>query len=277
MLASMVVSNAIADAEPDVTDMVVTVTSKVGREGPRAAGAARPDLLARGRVGPRAVDVARAARDGRAAVQPVRAGRPRPHRRRRARRVPARRRRDRRRVAARPGGARGRHRAAAGDAAPVRRPRVRRDRAGRHPAHRGRRGDQDRGRVGRAWSARTCPQAESLRGYIDNMRKYYGASIDRRRRCRPRTRARRCAAGSSRGCRRRRWTRCGPSKQTKRADSYTIADRTVFPAGSSSAASRSCRSSSSQTFSESSVQGVRRLPASGEGESGLVPSRCGEG
>src|SRR4030095_14788455 len=29
-LASMVVSNAIADAEPDVTDMMVTVTSKVG-------------------------------------------------------------------------------------------------------------------------------------------------------------------------------------------------------------------------------------------------------
>ena len=56
MLASMVVSNAIADAEPDVTDMVVTVTSKVGRQGLRAAGAARSDLLARGRVGPRAVD-----------------------------------------------------------------------------------------------------------------------------------------------------------------------------------------------------------------------------
>ena len=33
MLASMVVSNAIADAEPDVTDMVVTVTSKVGVKG----------------------------------------------------------------------------------------------------------------------------------------------------------------------------------------------------------------------------------------------------
>jgi hypothetical protein len=33
MLASMVVSNAIADAEPDVTDMIVTVTSKVGLKG----------------------------------------------------------------------------------------------------------------------------------------------------------------------------------------------------------------------------------------------------
>ncbi|HXU04027.1 MAG TPA: SpoIVB peptidase S55 domain-containing protein, partial [Polyangia bacterium] len=33
MLTSMVVSNAIADAEPDVTDMVVTVTSKVGVKG----------------------------------------------------------------------------------------------------------------------------------------------------------------------------------------------------------------------------------------------------
>jgi hypothetical protein len=33
MLASMVVGNAIADAEPDVTDMVVTVTSKVGMKG----------------------------------------------------------------------------------------------------------------------------------------------------------------------------------------------------------------------------------------------------
>ncbi len=33
MLASMVVGNAIADAEPDVTDMVVTVTSKVGVKG----------------------------------------------------------------------------------------------------------------------------------------------------------------------------------------------------------------------------------------------------
>jgi hypothetical protein len=33
MLASMVVGNAIADAEPDVTDMVVTVTSKVGLKG----------------------------------------------------------------------------------------------------------------------------------------------------------------------------------------------------------------------------------------------------
>jgi hypothetical protein len=33
LLASMVVGNAIADAEPDVTDMVVTVTSKVGLKG----------------------------------------------------------------------------------------------------------------------------------------------------------------------------------------------------------------------------------------------------
>jgi hypothetical protein len=33
MLASMVIGNAIADAEPDVTDMVVTVTSKVGLKG----------------------------------------------------------------------------------------------------------------------------------------------------------------------------------------------------------------------------------------------------
>ncbi len=33
MLASMVIGNAIADAEPDVTDMVVTVTSKVGVKG----------------------------------------------------------------------------------------------------------------------------------------------------------------------------------------------------------------------------------------------------
>jgi SpoIVB peptidase S55 len=33
MLASVVVGNAIADAEPDVTDMVVTVTSKVGVKG----------------------------------------------------------------------------------------------------------------------------------------------------------------------------------------------------------------------------------------------------
>ena len=61
-LASMVVSNAIADAEPDVTDMMVTVTSKVGREGLRAAGAARPGLLARGGVGPGAVVDARPAR-----------------------------------------------------------------------------------------------------------------------------------------------------------------------------------------------------------------------
>src|SRR3954452_25245905 len=33
MLTSMVVGNAIADAEPDVTDMIVTVTSKVGLKG----------------------------------------------------------------------------------------------------------------------------------------------------------------------------------------------------------------------------------------------------
>ena len=33
MFASMVVGNAIADAEPDVTDMIVTVTSKVGVKG----------------------------------------------------------------------------------------------------------------------------------------------------------------------------------------------------------------------------------------------------
>ena len=33
MLASTVISNAIADAEPDVTDMIVTVTSKVGVKG----------------------------------------------------------------------------------------------------------------------------------------------------------------------------------------------------------------------------------------------------
>ncbi len=101
MLASMVVGNAIADAEPDVTDMIVTVTSKVGVKG-YAPLELRDQIFSPEGVSSHALAVvARAARDGRPAVQPVRAGRARSPGRRRARRVPARRGRDRRRGAAR--------------------------------------------------------------------------------------------------------------------------------------------------------------------------------
>ena len=51
---------------------------------------------------------------------------------------------------------------------------------------------QDRGRDRRRRSSPTSPQAESLRGYIDNLRKFYSASPSSSR-CRPPTTARRCA------------------------------------------------------------------------------------
>ena len=73
------------------------------------------------------------------------------------------------------------------------------------------------------------PQAESLGGYIDNMRKYYGASSIV-------TTLQTSDAGASlrgrliQGLPASAMDTLRPSKQTKRADSYTIADRNVFPA-----------------------------------------------
>ena len=72
------------------------------------------------------------------------------------------------------------------------------------------------------------PQAESLRVYIDNMRKYYGASTIVATLQTP-------DAGASlrgqliQGLPASAMDTLRPSKQTKRADSYAIADRTVFP------------------------------------------------
>ncbi len=150
MLTSLVVSNAIADAEPDVTDMVVTVTSKVGVKGYTPLEL-RDQIFSPEGVSGRALSMSRGLRAmGELLFNPfepvvldridvdVRVE----YRRDVAEIIGV--------VAARPGSARGRHRTSAGHAAPVRRPRIRRDRAGGHPAHGGRRGDQDRGRVGRA-------------------------------------------------------------------------------------------------------------------------------
>jgi hypothetical protein len=73
------------------------------------------------------------------------------------------------------------------------------------------------------------PQAESLGVYIDNMRKYYGASTIV-------TTLHTTDAGASlrgrliQGLPASAMDTLRPSKQTKRADSYTVADRAVFPA-----------------------------------------------
>ena len=73
------------------------------------------------------------------------------------------------------------------------------------------------------------PQAESLRVYIDNMRKYYGASTIV-------TTLQMPDAGASlrgrliQGLPASAMDTLRPSNQTKRADSYAIADRSVFPA-----------------------------------------------
>jgi len=72
------------------------------------------------------------------------------------------------------------------------------------------------------------PQAESLRVYIDNMRKYYGASTIV-------TTVQTADAGASLRGRliqelpASAMDTLRPSNQTKRADSYSIADRTVYP------------------------------------------------
>ena len=91
-LASMVVANAVADAEPDVTDVLATVNGKLAVHGHGTLELSDQVFSTEGISGPRARRRARgAARARRADVQPLRARHRRPHGRRRAPRAAARR------------------------------------------------------------------------------------------------------------------------------------------------------------------------------------------
>ena len=248
MLASMVVGNAIADAEPDVTDMVVTVTSKVGVKGYQPLEL-RDQIFSPEGVSGRALALSRGLRAMGELLfnpfEPVVLDRIDVD-------VRVEYRRD---VAEIIGVSLPGQEVHAGDTVPLRV--TLRPYAGTEyvetvpvviPRTVARRAAQDRGRLG-ALVRPDVPQAESLRGYIDNLRKYYTASTivvdaaDRRRR------ARRCAGGLSRACRRRRWIRCARPTRPSRADAYPSPIAPCYPRGSSSAASRSCTSWSSRTCS----------------------------
>jgi hypothetical protein len=227
MLASMVVSNAIADAEPDVTDMVVTVTSKVGVKGYQPLEL-RDQIFSPEGVSSRALAMSRGLRAMGELMfnpfEPIVLDR-----------IDVDVRVEYRRDVAEIVGVSlpgqevhaGDTVPAARDAAPVRRPRVHRDGAGRHPAH-------GRGRAVKIEIASgslvrpDVPQAESLRVYIDNMRKYYGASTI------VATLQTADAGASLRGRLIQELPASAmdtlrPSNQTKRADAYSVADRTVYP------------------------------------------------
>ena len=244
MLASMVVANAVADAEPDVTDMIVTVTSQdrrarlrpleLTRSGVLAARASRPARCAR-RAGCARWASCCSTRSSRSIVDrwtstcASSSGATSP--RSSACRCPA--------TSVR-----------AGDTVPLRvtlRPYAGPEYVETVPVEIPRTvaGETRQGR-GRRPARLVRPdvrQPESLRGYIDNLRKFYtaasivvslqtpddGASL--RGRLIPDLPE--SALDTLR-----------PGNQTRRADAYRVADRTVFPSQRSSAASRSSRSRS---------------------------------
>jgi hypothetical protein len=228
MLASLVVSNAIADAEPDVTDMVVTVTSKVGVKG-HAPLELRDQIFSAEGLSGRALSMSRGLRAmGELLFNPfepivldrmdvdVRVE-------------------FRRDVAEIVGVSLPGMDVHAGDTVPLRvtlRPYAGPEYVETVPVV-----------IPRTVAGQTIkleaasgsivrpdvPQAESLRVYIDNMRKFYGGSTIV-------VTVHTTDAGASlrgrliQGLPASAMDTLRPSKQTKRADSYSIADRTLFPA-----------------------------------------------
>jgi hypothetical protein len=228
MLASLVVSNAIADAEPDVTDMVVTVTSKVGVKG-YAPLELRDQMFSAEGVSSRALSMSRGLRAmGELLFNPfepivldrmdvdVRVE-------------------FRRDVAEIVGLSLPGQEVHAGDTVPVRvtlRPYAGTEYVETVPVviPRTVAGEVIKLEAASGSMVRPdVPQAESLRVYIDNMRKFYGGSTIV-------VTVQTTDAGASlrgrliQGLPASAMDTLRPSNQTKRADSYTVADRTVFPA-----------------------------------------------
>jgi hypothetical protein len=228
MLTSMVVGNAIADAEPDVTDMVVTVTSKVGVKGYQPLEL-RDQIFSPEGVSGRALAMSRGLRAMGELMfnpfEPVTLDR-----------IDVDVRVEYRRDVAEIIGVSlpGQQEVHAGDTVPLRvtlRPYAGAEYTETVPVviPRTVAGEQLKIEVASGASVRPdVPQAENLRVYIDNMRKYYNAST---------IVATLQTADSGASLRGRliqglpasAMDTLRPSKQTKRADSYSIADRTVYP------------------------------------------------
>ncbi|HEY7371283.1 MAG TPA: SpoIVB peptidase S55 domain-containing protein [Polyangia bacterium] len=227
MLTSLVVGNAIADAEPDVTDMVVTVTSKVGMKG-YSPLELRDQIFSPEGVSSRALSMSRGLRAmGELMFNPfepivldridvdVRVE-------------------YRRDVADIVGVALPAQEVHAGDTVPLRvtlRPYAGPEYVETVPVviPRTVAGDVVKLEVSSGSLVRPeVPQAESLRVYIDNMRKYYAASTIVVTLQTP-------DAGASlrgrliQGLPASAMDTLRPSNQTRRADSYAVADRTVYP------------------------------------------------
>jgi hypothetical protein len=228
MLASLVVSNAIADAEPDVTDMVVTVTSKVGVKG-HAPLELRDQIFSPEGVSGRALSMSRGLRAMGELLfnpfEPIVLDRMDVD-------VRVEFRRDVAEIVAvsLPG-----QEVHAGDTVPLRvtlRPYAGAEYVETVPVviPRTVAGEVIKLEAASGSIVRPdVPQAESLRGYIDNMRKFYGGSSIV-------VTVQTTDAGASlrgrliQGLPASAMDTLRPSNQTKRADSYTVADRTVFPA-----------------------------------------------
>jgi hypothetical protein len=228
MLASMVVGNAIADAEPDVTDMIVTVTSKVGVKGYQPLEL-RDQIFSPEGVSSRALSMSRGLRAMGELLfnpfEPIVLDRIDVD-------VKVEFRRDVAEIVAvsLPG-----QEVHAGDTVSLRvtlRPYAGPEYVETVPVviPRTVAGEVIKIEVASGALVRPdVPQAESLKVYIDNMRKYYGASTIV-------ATLQTADAGASlrgqliQGLPASAMDTLRPSKATKRADSYAIADRTVFPA-----------------------------------------------
>jgi hypothetical protein len=227
-LASMVVSNAIADAEPDVTDMMVTVTSKVGVKG-YAPLEMRDQVFSAEGVSARALSSSRGLRAMGELMfnpfEPVTLDRMdvdvRVDYRRDVAEIVS---------VAMPG-----QDVHAGDTVPLRvtmRPYAGNEYVETVPViiPRTVAGQTVKLEVSTGSMVRPdVPQAESLRGYIDNMRKSYSASSLVVTLQTPEDGA--ALRGQLiKGLPAAALDTLRPGNQTRRADSYRIADRTVFPA-----------------------------------------------
>src|SRR5262249_4953380 len=227
LLTSMVVGNAIADAEPDVTDMVVTVTSKVGLKG-FAPLELRDQLFTSDGVAGRALASSRGLRAMGQLLfnpfEPVVLDRMDVD-------VRVEYRRD---VAEIVGVALPGEDVHAGDTVPLRvtlRPYAGPEYVETVPVviPRDAAGEVIKLEVATGAAVRPdVPQAESLRGYIDNLRKFYTASSIVVSLQTPADgaalRGRLLAALPESALDTLR-----PGNQTRRADSYRVADRTIFP------------------------------------------------
>jgi len=227
MLTSLVVGNAIADAEPDVTDMIVTVTSKVGLKGYTPLEL-RDQIFSPEGVSSRALSMSRGLRAMGDLLfnpfEPIVLDRIDVD-------VRVEYRRD---VAEIVGVSLPGQEVHAGDTVPLRvtlRPYAGPEYTETVPVviPRTVAGEAIKLEVSSGALVRPdVPQAESLSVYIDNMRKYYGASTIV-------VTLQTADAGASlrgrliEGLPASAMDTLRPSNQTKRADSYAIADRTVYP------------------------------------------------